>query len=152
MSEFLDLFEASNKLGIEAKDLIESLVSLDPFGKVFLDCSGTKTRSGISHWLGMRIIEGIEKESMAMPAKAVPLTHRSMMDLKGRIADKESGLSLLKGLEVTLKSDWGPKKRVLIDEKGEPLLNSDGSYLTEDLIHEEIQLKRIGIEFIIRFT
>ena len=59
---------------------------------------------------------------MAMPGKPAPLTKRSLMDLKGRINDDESGINLLRGLEVTLMTNWGPTKKVVLDEEGEPCL------------------------------
>ena len=105
MKDFYELFEAGKKLGKGVSELIESLSDLEPSGKVFLDCSGSKMRSGVSNWLGVRIIDGVEKDSMAMPGKPAPLTKRSLMDLKGRINDDESGINLLRGLEVTLMTN-----------------------------------------------
>ena len=152
MKDFYELFEAGKKLGKGVSELIESLSDLEPSGKVFLDCSGSKMRSGVSNWLGVSIIDGVEKDSMAMPGKPAPLTKRSLMDLKGRINDDESGINLLRGLEVTLMTNWGPTKKAVLDEEGEPLLDSHGSYVTESLSEEEIESKRIEIEFTIRFN
>ena len=152
MKDFYELFEAGKKLGKGVSELIESLSDLEPSGKVFLDCSGSKMRSGVSDWLGVSIIDGVEKDSMAMPGKPAPLTKRSLMDLKGRINDDESGINLLRGLEVTLMTNWGPTKKAVLDEEGEPLLDSHGSYVTESLSEEEIESKRIEIEFTIRFN
>ena len=151
MSEFIDLFDSSKKLDLEPAKLIEALLSLEPSGQIYLDCSGAKTRSGISNWLGVRIIEGIEKESMAMPGKPTPLTRPSVIDLKGRISDQESGLSLLKGLEVIIKTDWGVKSKILHDDKGKPLLDKDGDLIEEALTDEEIKANRLFIDFVIRF-
>ena len=66
MKDFYELFEAGKKLGKGVSELIESLSDLEPSGKVFLDCSGSKMRSGVSNWLGVSIIDGVEKDSMAM--------------------------------------------------------------------------------------
>ena len=151
MNEFIDLFDSSEKLDLEPAKLIEALLSLEPSGQIYLDCSGAKTRSGISNWLGVRIIEGIEKESMAMPGKPTPLTRPSVIDLKGRISDQESGLSLLKGLEVIIKMDWGVKSKILHDDKGKPLLDKDGGLIEEALTDEEIKANRLFIDFVIRF-
>ena len=52
MKDFYELFEAGKKLGKGVSELIESLSDLEPSGKVFLDCSGSKMRSGVSNWLG----------------------------------------------------------------------------------------------------
>ena len=93
MDEFIDLFDSSEKLDLEPAKLIEALLSLEPSGQIYLDCSGAKTRSGISNWLGVRIIEGIEKESMAMPGKPIPLTRTSVTDSKGMTSDHDSRLS-----------------------------------------------------------
>ena len=152
MNEFIDLFDSSEKLDLEPAKLIEALLSLEPSGQIYLDCSGAKTRSGISKWLGVRIIEGIEKESMAMPGKPTPLTRPSVIDLKGRISDHESGLSLLKGLEVIIKTDWGAKSKILHDDQGKPLLDKDGGLIEEALTDEEIKANRLIIDFVIRFT
>ena len=84
MKDFYELFEAGKKLGKGVSELIESLSDLEPSGKVFLDCSGSKMRSGVSNWLEVRIIDGVEKDSMAMPGKPTSLTKRSLMDLQGK--------------------------------------------------------------------
>ena len=62
MKDFYELFEAGKKLGKGVSELIESLSDLEPSGKVFLDCSGSKMRSGVSNWLGVSIIDGGPKE------------------------------------------------------------------------------------------
>ena len=61
LNEFIDLFDSSEKLDLEPAKLIEVLLSLEPSGQIYLDCSGAKTRSGISNWLGVRIIEELRR-------------------------------------------------------------------------------------------
>ena len=87
-----------------------------------------------------------------MPGKPTPLTRSSVIDLKGRISDHESGLSLLKGLEVIIKTDWGAKSKILHDDQGKPLLDKDGGLIEEALTDEEIKANRLIIDFVIRFT
>ena len=80
MNEFIDLFDSSEKLDLEPAKLIEALLLLEPSGQIYLDCSGAKTRSGISNWLGERIIEGTEKGPMAIPGKSTPLTRNPSLN------------------------------------------------------------------------
>ena len=87
-----------------------------------------------------------------MPGKPTPLTRPSVIDLKGRISDQDSGLSLLKGLEVIIKTDWGAKSKILHDDQGKPLLDKDGGLIEEALTDEEIKANRLIIDFVIRFT
>ena len=53
MKDFYELFEAGKKLGKGVSELIESLSDLEPSGKVFLDCSGSKMRRGSLTGLGL---------------------------------------------------------------------------------------------------
>ena len=82
MNEFIDLFDTSEKLDLEPAKLIEALLSLEPSGQIYPDGSGAKTRSGISNWLGERIIEGTEKGPMAIPGKSTPLTRNPSLNQK----------------------------------------------------------------------
>ena len=84
MNDFYELFEAGKKLGKGVSELIESLSDLEPSGKVFLDCSGSKMRSGVSNWLGVSIIDGVEKDSMAMLGKPIP---RKSMNQNNALVD-----------------------------------------------------------------
>lgn len=150
LNEYETLETAARQLGLKPHGLVAIMRSHDPPMPVFLDCGSAKLRSGISVWQGVLISEGVEKLSWAMPARPTPLSDGGMDDLESRMASGEKGLTLLEGLEILIQSEWGPKERAITDESGEPIPTSDGGIETAPLSEEEIEEKRMPIDFRVR--
>ena len=128
--EFLELDHASRRLGLSSSELISHMISYESGLRVYLDCSKGLTRSGTSLWIGRLIKDGVEEITWALPGKPTPLTSHSMEDLRGRLADHESGLNLLKGLEVLIKTNLGPNVKDKIGPNGETLQDEQGRLLS----------------------
>ncbi len=150
--EFLELDHASKRLGLSSSELIRLIISYESNIRIYLDCSKALFRSGTSLWIGRHIKDGVEGITWAFPRKPTPLTSHSMEDLRGRLGDHESGLNLLKGLEILIQTDWGPKEKHKTGPDGEPLQDEEGRYLTEPLDREELLAKSLPLDFTIRFT
>ena len=150
--EFLELDHASRRLGLSSSELISHMISYESGLRVYLDCSKGLTRSGTSLWIGRQIKDGVEGITWALPGKPAPLTIHSMEDLRGRLADHESGLNLLKGLEVLIKTNLGPNVKNKIGPNGETLQDEQGRALTEPLDEEELLAQSLPYDFTVRFT
>ena len=150
--EFLELNHASRRLGLSSSELISHMISYESGLRIYLDCSKGLTRSGTSLWIGRQIKDGVEGITWAIPGKPTPLTSHSMEDLRGRLADHESGLNLLKGLEVLIKTNLGPNVNDKIGPNGETLLDDEGRSLTEPLDEEELLAQSIPYDITVRFT
>ena len=150
--EFLELDHASRRLGLSSSELISHMISYESGLRVYLDCSKGLTRSGTSLWIGRQIKDGVEGITWALPGKPTPLTSHSMEDLRGRLADHESGLNLLKGLEVLIKTNLGPNVKDKIGPNSETLQDEQGRALTEPLDEEELLAQSIPYDITVRFT